>query len=85
MAETLPTYDEWVLKAAEYQARAETAEALLAEAEKVLRFYADSDSYQQAVPTTGPFSIGSSLPIHDDLGDAARDFLDRLEARSSDG
>jgi hypothetical protein len=40
--------------------------------ERALEFYADETTYRQARPTTGPFSIGSRLPIHEDLGAQAR-------------
>ena len=42
------------------------------EMEAALRFYADEASYRQASPGTGPFSTGSALPIHVDLGERAR-------------
>jgi hypothetical protein len=40
--------------------------------EAALRFYANEASYRQASPGTGPFSTGSALPIHGDLGERAR-------------
>ena len=48
--------------------------ALLDEAVKALRYYADDANWRQGVPAT------TWIPILDDCGDKARQFLARIDA-----